>query len=264
MEEVNTHVARVERAEAGWSIYVPDVDRYTWAPNLREVPEMARDLVQVMTDVDIDDITIEVELPSDLSAPIQTLRAAQGAASDAEAVAREAQRVAAATLRDAGAPLRDIADTLGVSHQRVHQVLGDAARRRDQLDHFRTDVSILLTSIDVPLVTADDGSHPVVVALGDELLETLASRVTAVGGQASVFVQSPTGAIRFVAVIRDECAIGSADDDMTDNHPGATAMVDTFIDYLSLHPHGVRLSLNANSRATDARTLEDAAGMTSV
>lgn len=258
MEEVNTYTATVERAQSGWSIYVSEIDRHTWAPNLREVSEMARDLVQVMTDAPLDEINVEIRLPEDLSAPIRKLRAAQSAASDAEAAAREAQRVAAEKLRDAGAPLRDIAETLGVSHQRVHQVLADVARRNEQRAQFELDVTALLESgLDVPLVTNDDGEHPVVIALGDELLTSLTERIRKAGGYASVFVQSVSGAIRFVAVVRDECAIPEASADLTadEERPGETAMIDTFIDYLALHPGGVRLTTGVDSCARDAQTL---------
>lgn len=261
VEEVSIYVADVERAQSGWSIHVPEVDRHTWAPNLREVPDMARDLVQVMTDQPLEEIAVDIRLPENLSAPIRNLRAAQSAATDAEAAAREAQRLAAETLRNAGAPLRDIAETLGISHQRVHQVLADVTRRREQLAQFRLDVTALLESeLDVPLVTDDDGRHPIAVVLGDELLTTLIERTATCGGYASVFVQSLNGAIRFVAVVRDECAIAEATDDLTadGDRPGATAMVDTFVDYLTLHPQGVRLATDVDARAQDARTLAPA------
>lgn len=265
VEAVSTHIANVERAQSGWSIYVPDVDRHTWAPNLREVTDMARDLVQVMTDQPLEDIEVEIVLPKDLSTPIQHLQETQAAAASADATAREAQRVAVSTLREADAPLRDIAEALGISYQRVHQILADVARRQEQLDHFRTDVDTLLDGIDYPLVTADDGTFPVVVALGDELLTTLTKRVQAAGGQANVFVRSLNGAIRYVAVIHDECAIVSATDDLSGpkDRPGDTTMVDTFVDYLSLHPRGVKLSMEVDSMevdmcARDARTLQTA------
>ncbi|OCB22502.1 hypothetical protein A5689_17885 [Mycobacterium intracellulare subsp. yongonense] len=63
--------AIVTRSDPGWSIYVPEVDRHTYAAHLREIESMARDLVQVMTDLPIEDITMAVQLPADLADAIQ-------------------------------------------------------------------------------------------------------------------------------------------------------------------------------------------------
>lgn len=65
METVNNYTAIVTRSEPGWSIYVPEVDRHTYAAHLREIEEMARDLVQVMTDIPIEEIAVEIQLPAD-------------------------------------------------------------------------------------------------------------------------------------------------------------------------------------------------------
>lgn len=258
---MTAHSVIVERAETGWRIYVPDVDRYTWAPHLREVEKMARDLIQVMTDRPIDDIAVDIQLPAELSAPIQRLHTARGAAADADAAAREAQRVAATTLRDAGTTLRDVAAALNISHQRVHQVLADAAERRKRLNDFRTTVDrIVARDTDVDMVVNDEGERVVVVALGDELLSQLIERLRSAGGYATVFVLSASGAIRSATVVRSECSIAEPDDDLTGtNRPGSMALIDTFIDYLALHPNGVKLdSAATDSHAKGLRTLQSA------
>lgn len=121
-----TYTAIVERSDSGWAIFVPEVDRHTWAANLREIEVMARDLVQVMTDKPLDEIQVALELPVDLAHAIEQMHKIRHQAEDADAAAREAQRSAASVLRAVGAPLRDIAAAIGVSHQRVHQVLADA------------------------------------------------------------------------------------------------------------------------------------------
>lgn len=254
------YAAIVRRTESGWSIHVPAVDRHTWASRLREVEDMARDLVQVMTDKPIEDITVDIQLPPDLDGPIRTLRTARGAAADADAAAREAQRAAATTLRDAGATLRDIAVALGISYQRVHQVLADAAERAERLERFSEAITAMLgkelSSLD--LIADEAGDEPIITALGDELLTELVDRLRVIGGYANVFVLSRDDRIRYLAVVREEDVRGRAGDDLTgESRPGETALIDTFIDYLALHPSGVTLdAVGADSRAQDARTLE--------
>lgn len=107
--------AIVTRSEPGWSIYVPEVDRHTYAAHLREIESMARDLVQVMTDLPLDDITVAVQLPTDLADVIAAMHNTRDGLTAAETAARTAQQTAATVLRDAGAPLRDIALALGVT-----------------------------------------------------------------------------------------------------------------------------------------------------
>ncbi|MGC4935926.1 hypothetical protein ACLQ3C_19850 [Gordonia sp. DT30] len=57
------YAAIIERAAPGWSIFIPELNRHTWAADVREVEEMARDLVQVMTDEPVDDISVAIKLP---------------------------------------------------------------------------------------------------------------------------------------------------------------------------------------------------------
>lgn len=52
--------AVVTRSNPGWSIYVPEIDRHTYAAHLREIELMARDLVQVMTDLPLDNVEVSV------------------------------------------------------------------------------------------------------------------------------------------------------------------------------------------------------------
>lgn len=62
--DMKTYTAIVERSTPGWGIYVPDMDRHTWAANLDDVTMMARDLIQVMTNEPLEGIAVDVRLPS--------------------------------------------------------------------------------------------------------------------------------------------------------------------------------------------------------
>ena len=258
MEEVKTYNATVERTDNGWMIHVPEVDRRTWAPHLRDVNEMARDLIQVMTDEPLDEIAVNVELPTEIAEPIKAMQAARAAATGADAAAREYQRTAAATLRDAGAPLRDIAAMIGVSYQRVHQILADADERTDRLARFARWADRHHADYELP-IAADDGTTPIVVALSDELFTTLIDRIRAGGWHANVFVSAADNRVGYMAVTREECAIAPASDDMTapQDRPGDTATVGMFLDYVRTQEHGVVISAAApDVYAKQARTIE--------
>jgi hypothetical protein len=266
VEEVTKYNAIVTRSEPGWSIYVPEVDRHTYAAHLREIESMASDLVQVMTDLPMEDIAVVVHLPADLADAITAMRLAREGVTTAENAAREAQQKAASALRNAGAPLRDIALALGVSHQRVHQILEEAdATRKRQLEQFRDEIDVslahgVLADFELP-VTGDDGCSPIVVAFADELVSALTERIESAGGYGNVFVKAKPGDVhvRFVAFIQEACAIGEPDDIMVgDEAPGATSTVGMLLDYVERNPNGVTISavLGHPACARDARQVE--------
>ncbi len=254
--------AIVTRSDPGWSIYVPDVDRHTYAAHLREIEPMARDLIQVMTDLPIEDISVAVQLPSDLADAIAAMRITRDGLTAAESAARTAQQAAATALRNAGAPLRDIALALGVSHQRVHQVLEEADARSRQLEQFRREVEVnlergALVDFELP-VTGDDGSLPIVVAFADEPLSALTGRIQDAGGYANVFVKDGQ-VVLFVSVIEEVCAIRVPDDRMVGHEaPRATSTVGMFLAYVAQHPNGVTISaeLGHPAYARNARQVE--------
>lgn len=254
--------AIVTRSDPGWSIYVPEVDRHTYAAHLREIESMARDLVQVMTDLPLEDITVVVQLPPDLADVIAAMRNTRDGLMAAETAARTAQQTAATALRKVGAPLRDIALALGVSHQRVHQILEEADDRSRQLEQFRREVGLSLErgafkDFQLP-VTGNDGSFPIVVVFADEPVSTLTTRIQEAGGYANVFVKDRQR-VYFVSVIEEACAVGDPGDRMVGPEaPGATSTVGMLLAYVQRHPNGVTISaaLGHPAWARDARQVE--------
>jgi hypothetical protein len=122
---MDTYHAHVERGDRYWLIHVREVDRWTQARHVREVEEMARDLVAVMLEIDPDSFELEVayQLPASVErhlAEAARLRRESDAAKSAAAVE---SRAAARELIESGMPLRDAAQLLGVSYQRVHQLV---------------------------------------------------------------------------------------------------------------------------------------------
>jgi hypothetical protein len=135
-----------------------------------------------------------------------------------------------------------------------------------QLDEFRQEVNWnlacgALADVQLPVVGVD-GNYPVVVALEDEPLSIVLGRLRAVGGFANLFVRG-AHRVRAASVIDKRSAIIDDGEDMCaeGEHPGPTATVGMFLDYLAQCPRGIVLSIVSGDAdrpalATDARTVE--------
>jgi predicted RNase H-like HicB family nuclease len=119
--------ATITREDGWWMIHVPDIDGLTQARRLADVEQMARELIAVTRDVPVDDIAVNVSI--DAVAGIQVRDVLDAVAAeraeakrlDADASAKTA--ALAQQLVDKGIPQRDIGKILGVSHQRVSQLV---------------------------------------------------------------------------------------------------------------------------------------------
>ncbi|WP_067667970.1 hypothetical protein [Nocardia miyunensis] len=120
---MSTYTARVIRDEDAWMIEVPEIDRVTQALNLRQVEEMARDLIAIMTGTEPDSFDLVIEWPAHIAASLDAYRAAGVDAEQAAARATRARLDAAAALQSEGATVRDIGALMGVSFQRAQQIL---------------------------------------------------------------------------------------------------------------------------------------------
>jgi hypothetical protein len=79
-----------------------------------------------MLDVDEDevgDIELHVTPPAAAKELLDALRAVSVAADEAATEAARLRRQVAEALRDEGLPMRDVGEFIGVSHQRVSQLL---------------------------------------------------------------------------------------------------------------------------------------------
>lgn len=118
--------ANATRTGDWWAIEVPEVPGvFTQAKRLDQVPGMVADAVALMEDVD--PAVIEVAVVPAVPVTIQAaLARAQEQRAQAEALNVEAStlvRQVALDLTAAGYSLRDIGEIIGVSHQRVAQLL---------------------------------------------------------------------------------------------------------------------------------------------
>lgn len=116
--------ASARRVGNSWAIDVAGVGP-TQARRLAEIGEMARDLVASMKGVDVQtiDVDIQIELPDTVRHALDHAGQARAAEERARAEATSSYRAAARELRDSGLTVREIGILLGVSYQRVHQLV---------------------------------------------------------------------------------------------------------------------------------------------
>lgn len=119
--------ALAQRSGDWWAIEVPEVDGvFTQAKRLDQVPEMVADAVAMLEDVDPTTIEVEVvpTIPADLREHLELAKVQRAKADDLNVEASALIRRVAITLNREGYSMRDIGVVLGVSHQRVAQLLG--------------------------------------------------------------------------------------------------------------------------------------------
>ncbi len=120
-----TFTATVRRDGRWWLVNIPQLDTAGQARTLVEADDVAREVIGLFLDVDPDTVSvaIEVELP-------ETARELWATATEREAAARAAVSAAASMRRDAirvlhnqGISQADAARALGISPQRVSQLV---------------------------------------------------------------------------------------------------------------------------------------------
>lgn len=102
----------------------------TFGRTLTHAYDMARDAVAAWLDVEADRFGLDyrIELPGELHQTVLSLRATRAELARREQEAgRELKALAGRLVHDEGLSHRDAALVLGVSHQRISQILRDAA-----------------------------------------------------------------------------------------------------------------------------------------
>jgi len=120
--------ARVERSGKYWAVRITELDSWTQARHLREVDAMARDLISLDLDVPPDSFDLAVDIVTPAVAAEHLARSVELAerAEVARAASTAEIRAAARSMHDQGISLRDVGALLGISHQRVHQLISAA------------------------------------------------------------------------------------------------------------------------------------------
>lgn len=126
-EHVTTYTARLERETDGrWTVELEEEPRvHTWGKTVEQALSRMREAAALWFETDEDAIELvpRAVLPKATGKTIEQARRAREQARQADREATDQTRKAAAALANRGWSLRDIATILGISHQRVHQLL---------------------------------------------------------------------------------------------------------------------------------------------
>ena len=120
------HVAVYERdpdADA-WNVRIKGLTGcQTYGRSLRQAQTRIREALALWFDVEPDAVTFRDQFPADLAAVASGVARARHSAELAGAKAHRVTAEAVRQLTDRGLSRRDAAELLGLSHQRVHQLL---------------------------------------------------------------------------------------------------------------------------------------------
>lgn len=128
VSEQPTYDVDVTREGRWWMITIPDIDGLTQARRVGEIEGVARSLIAVTLDVPLSGVvlgrvSIAVGDFGDVSEDVALVSHLKEEAATAEALAAKHQRVVAQGLVAVGVSLRDVGALLGVSFQRVGQLV---------------------------------------------------------------------------------------------------------------------------------------------
>jgi len=132
--DMNTYTARLEQEHDGrWSIELEEEPRvHTWGKTVDQALGRMKEAAAMWFGIDEDTITLipRPVLPKTAGRTVDQARQAREKARVADREAIEQTRKAAVTLTSRGISIRDAAAILGISHQRVHQLLADTPTSR--------------------------------------------------------------------------------------------------------------------------------------
>ena len=126
MSPKKTYVAVYERdpEDDAWNVRIAGLDGcQTYGRSLRQAQARIREALALWLDRDPQQLLVRDELPADLSAVADTVARARREAERAGTKAQEETTRAVKRLTGLGLSRRDAAELLGLSHQRVQQLL---------------------------------------------------------------------------------------------------------------------------------------------
>ncbi|HET6298565.1 MAG TPA: hypothetical protein VFG33_34650 [Kribbella sp.] len=122
----------VAREGRWWMIEIPELDGLTQARRLDEVEKMAREYIAVTVDVPISQVTVSISGVKVAGQDVLETKALvddlRRHAKQLDDLVAELTREFASALSGASVPVRDVSKMLGVSHQRVSQLVQAAPK----------------------------------------------------------------------------------------------------------------------------------------
>lgn len=127
MAEPVNYTVKIQRDESGaWIARVPEVPGcHSYGRSLRQAKGRIREALSLwVDDADEAELAFDVRLPSAIRRKVTASRRAREAAQNAQRQATEMSALTALELvREDGLSVRDAAELLGLSHQRVQQLV---------------------------------------------------------------------------------------------------------------------------------------------
>ena len=127
MNTVSIYDYSIAQEDGLWVIHIPDLGLVTQAEHLRDTDRMATSIISLHLNVAPDSIVVKrsniIGLPRGAAAAVSKAVEARGRWNLAQESATEETLKAVHRLRDCGVSLRDTGYLLGISHQRVAQLL---------------------------------------------------------------------------------------------------------------------------------------------
>ncbi len=127
MSKVKLYEYDITQEDGLWVIHVPELDLVTQAEHLRDTDRMATSIIALHLNVSATTVLVRrsniIGLPKGAAEAVSEAVEARGRWNAAQEVATEATLKAVHRLRDSGISLRDTGYLLGLSHQRVAQLL---------------------------------------------------------------------------------------------------------------------------------------------
>ena len=124
---MKTYTARLEREKDGrWTVELEEQPRiHTWGKTVDQALARMREAAALWFQTDENQIELVPHpvLPKTARRTVEQAREAREQARNADRRAVEQTRKAASALTNRGISMRDAAAILGISHQRVHQLL---------------------------------------------------------------------------------------------------------------------------------------------
>ena len=127
MSKVRLYEYDITQEDGLWVIHIPELDLVTQAEHLRDTDRMATSIISLHLNVSPQTIIVRrsniIGLPKGAAEAVSEAVEARGRWNAAQEFAAETTLKAVYRLRDCGISLRDTGYLLGLSHQRVAQLL---------------------------------------------------------------------------------------------------------------------------------------------